>query len=408
MRRILFKIRQFPHLSETFVLAQIVTALKADFDVTILVGEVLDFKSSTHNEVIKKYGIEKKIILEDYKVPQNRVIRVCKAGFIVLKHIANCEHLLQFLKLKNRFSLTWIYQFHFFSQFREFSVIHIQYGTNVHPVDILKKSGFLKGNLIVSFHGHDAFFPINGFIQNKGYYKHLFWKDNLIVANTPYLAEKIKGLGCPEENIRIIPVGVDVVFFQVHERRCKAPPVKFVNVGRLDKVKGQIHAVEFIRIMRERGNNVELTIIGDGNERENLMQAIENYKLSDVVFLVGKKSQEEVRSYLAESHIYLFPAIPLSDGRRETQGLATLEAAACGLPVLAFDSGGVKYTIEDKKTGYLCAEHDMECLIEKGTCLMDGNLRAEMSKKAREFVEVHFSQKKIDQIWNKIYNSEFR
>lgn len=406
MKKILFKTRQFPHLSETFILAQIVTAIKADLDVSILVSEVLDFTSSTHQEVIKKFEIEKKIILEDYEVPRNRLIRFWKAGSIIFNHFVRLKHLLHFLKLKNSFSLTWIYQFQFFSQFREFNIYHIQYGTNVHPMDILKKSGLLKGRLIVSFHGHDAFFPINGFIQNNGYYAHLFQEGNLIVANTIYLAEKIKELGCPAENIITVPVGVDSRFFQVQERKPEAAPVKFVNVGRLDKVKGQVYAIEFVRIMRERGNNIELTIIGDGAEKENLMQAIDKYELSGVVFLEGKKSQEEVKKYLAESNVYIFPAVPLKDGRRETQGLATLEAAATGLPVLAFDSGGVRYTVKDNITGFLCEEYDMECLLEKGMLLMDADLRTEMGQKGREFSEKHFSQNKIDLTWNKIYSSD--
>lgn len=405
MRKILFKLRQFPHLSETFILAQIITAIKADLEVRILVSEVLDFNSSTHQEVLEKYGIQKKIIIEDYGVPRNRFIRILKAIFIILNQVTRLKYLLGFLRLKGSFSLTWIYQFEFYSKFRKFDLIHIQYGTNIHPVDILKKEGLLRARLIVSFHGHDVFFPINGFIENDGYYRHLFVGENIIVANTPYLAEKLRELGCPVENIVTIPVGVNNDFFQVQKKSQNAVPVKFINVGRLDKVKGQIYSIEFIKMMRERKKNVELTIIGDGAERENLMQAIDNNNLTGYVFLVGKKSQEEVRKYLAESQVYLFTAVPLEDGRRETQGLATLEAQASGLPVLAFNSGGVRYTVMDKKTGFLCEEYDMECLIQKGMLLMNPNLRTEMGERAKRFAEKSFAQEKIDSLWRKIYNS---
>nr|WP_255702454.1 glycosyltransferase [Salinimicrobium sediminilitoris] len=398
--------RQFPHLSETFVLAQIITAIKADLDVRILVSEILDFEASTHLEVLEKHQIRKKLILEDYQIPRNRIIRVLKAGLIVLKQIAQLRELAVFLKHKKKFSLTWIYQFHFYSQFKNVEIIHIQYGTNIHPVDILKSIGFFQGRLIVSFHGHDAFFPINGFIQNNGYYNYLFGGDNLIIANTSYLAERIKELGCPEKNLKVIPVGVDTDFFKVENREKPGGSVKFVNVGRLDKVKGQMYAIEFIKMMKERDLDVELTIIGDGAERENLVSLINKHQLADSVFLVGKKSQEEVRNYLAESDIYILTAVPLKDGRRETQGLATLEAAAAGLPVLAFDSGGVRYTIVNNETGYLCKEYDMKCLWEKATFLLDKKSRIEMGEKARNFVEQHFAQEKIDREWKKIYSSE--
>ena len=407
MRKILFKLRQFPHLSETFILAQIVTAIKADLEVHILVSEVLDFESSTHQEVLKKYEIEEKIILEDYGVPRNRFIRILKAIFIILNRITLLKYLLGFLRLKNSFSLTWIYQFEFFSKFRGFDIYHIQYGTNIHPIDLLKKEGLYSGHLIVSFHGHDAFFPINGFIKNEGYYKHLFVGGNIIVANTSYLAKKIEELGCPAENILTIPVGVNNNFFRVQERDRNAVPVKFINVGRLDKVKGQIYSIEFVKMMREREKNVELTIVGDGAEKENLMQVINENNLSGYVSLVGKKSQEEVRKYLADSQVYLFTAVPLEDGRRETQGLATLEAQASGLPVLAFDSGGVKYTVLDEETGYLCEEYDMQCLLRKGSLLLDPDLRKRMGERAIQFVNENFSQDKIDSIWKNIYCCEW-
>lgn len=406
MRRILFKMRQFPHLSETFILAQIVTALKADLEVRILVSEILNFEASTHLELLEKYNIRERLILENYNIPKNRFARFFNAGLIVFRQFRQFRQLIGFLKLKNKLSLTWIYQFHFYFQFKDYDFIHVQYGTNIHPVDILKREGVIKSRLIVSFHGHDAFFPINGFINNNGYYNHLFRGDNLIIANTAYLAKKLKELGCSETNLEIIPVGVDTDYFKVETGKDIGGPVKFINVGRLDKVKGQTYAIEFIKKMKERDLNVELTIIGDGAEKEHLINLIDKYELDNAVFLVGRKSQTEVRNYLKESDIYILTAVPLQDGRRETQGLATLEAASSGLPILAFDSGGVRYTVLNNETGYLCSEYDLECLLEKGTFLMDKDLRVQMGRNGRKFVEQHFSQKKIDRIWQKIYNSE--
>lgn len=402
MKTILFKIRQFPHLSETFVVAQIVTALKANLNVVILVSEILDFAESTHNKVIEEYKIEEKLVLEDYNVPKNRLARTLKAGLIIVKNFSKWKNLISYVRHKKNFSLTWIYQFDFYCQFRNIDILHVQYGTSSHPLDILKKIGLLRGQLIVSFHGHDAFFPINGFIENNGYYKDLFIGDNIIVANTPYLAEKLEELRCPPENIEIVPVGVNTNIFYERPKRV-SETVRFINIGRLDKIKGQIYAIKFIKFMRERKRKVELIIVGDGPEKQNLVQAIQEFDLSEVVFLVGKKPQEEVIKYLSESDVYLFTAVPLKDGRRETQGLATLEAEACGLPVLAFNSGGIKFTVSENQSGFLCAEYDMECLLEKGLLLLNFDLRQKMGRNAIKFVHENFSQSRIDSIWEKIY-----
>ncbi len=47
-KKIVFKISEFPHVSETFIIAQILTAIQLNYEVKILVNRVLDFKQSLH------------------------------------------------------------------------------------------------------------------------------------------------------------------------------------------------------------------------------------------------------------------------------------------------------------------------------------------------------------------------
>ena len=405
MKKILFRLRQFPHLSETFVLAQMRTAKKAGFEVTILIDELLSFQESTHEETILQHQLDKRIFLEDYRIPSNKFIRLFKAMHIVIKHIKNIEKLLKFLSLKKKFSLTWIYQFNFYKNFENFDIYHIQYGTSSKPFDILKKAGLLRGKLMVSFHGHDAFFPINGFIPNDGYYDHLFKGDNLIVANTPYLKEIIRSLGCPEQNLQVIPVGVDTQFFIPPVLKKSSAKLRLITVGRLDPIKGHRYAIKAVNKLIDAGQKVEFTIIGEGNYRSNLEMYIKELQLENTVKLLGSRNQAGVKSLLQQSDVFLFTSVPLKDGRRETQGLATLEAQACGLPVVAFNSGGIKYTFEDQVNGFLCKEFDVDCLAGHIKKLTDKDLRTSMGKKSIKLVKENFSQMKIDLLWKEIYNN---
>lgn len=403
-KKILFKIQQFPHLSETFILSQIIIAIEQGYNVKILVKNVLDFEKSAHSELLKKYKISNKIILDDYKIPKNKTIRLFQAGVILSKNIDNWKKLRQFVTLKSGFSLTWIYEFYFYKKFKNIDIIHVQYGTNVHPVDILKKVGLIKGQLIVSFHGHDAFFPINGFIPNNGYYDNLFSGDNLIIANTPYLAGIIRGLGCPQKNLSTIPIPVDTKYFTPLKNIPNNEYLQLVTVGRLDPIKGHLIAVNFIDALRKKGINIRFTIVGEGQEYQNIKERIKDLSLENLVDMVGSKCQKEVRRILRKSDVYIFTGVPVAEGRRETQGLATLEAQACGLPILAFDSGGVKYTIKNEETGFLCLENDLECLVNKLRLLTSSDLREEMGGKARVFVENNFSKKEIKKKWKAIYD----
>lgn len=406
MKKLIFKIGQFPHLSETFILAQIITAINCGYEVKILVSELLDFENSKQLELIEKYDIEKKIILENYNIPNNKVVRLLKWIVILGLNFKNLKQIIQYHNENKKFSLTWLYQWFFYQKFKDVSVFHVQYGTNSKPLDILKKTGF-KPQVIVTFHGHDAFFPINGYIPNNGYYANLFKYADLITANTPYLADKIIGLGCSKELLSIIPVGVDTDFFYPNkEIKTFHKTLKLITVGRLDKVKGQEFCISAVANLIRKGVDVTLTIIGEGAEHKSLEKLIVKHQLEEKVFLKGKKSQLEVRQELWEHDVYLLTAVALTDGRREAQGLATLEAQACGLPVIVFDSGGVKYTLEDGISGFVCDEFDVDAVVEKSIKFIEEPvLLSKMSLQAINFVNENFSKKIIDQKWKMIYNN---
>lgn len=405
MKKIVFKLREFPHLSETFILAQIITAINCGYDVSLLVVELLDFEASKQKSLIEKYQIDKKIIIEDYKIPKNKFIRLVKWLILLVFNFKDINNIIPFYRENTTFSLTWLYQWVFYKQFNEVSIFHVQYGTNASVLAKLKKIGY-KPSLIVTFHGHDAFFPINGFIPNNGYYDDLFKCADLISVNTPYLAEKVLDLGCPEKILVIIPVGVETAFFYpVPKSENKDDILKLITVGRLDPVKGHSYCIEAVRLLIEKGVNITLTIIGEGSERNNLESLIKKYQLENCIFMRSRKSPEEIRELLWEHDLYILTAVALADGRRETQGLATLEAQACGLPVVVFDSGGIKYTIDDGKTGYICNEYDINDLVSKIELFYnDKELLRKMSQNTADFIEKNYGQNLIDEKWSNAYS----
>lgn len=406
--QLIFKLWQFPHLSETFITSQIITAINCGFEVKILVKEVLSFKESKQIELLEKYNIEEKIILEDYAIPKNKILRLGIAFWLLIKNIKSLAKIIKFYKYQNTFSLSWLYQFVFYKQFKHVSVIHIQYGTNKSPLDVLKKIKALKASLIVSFHGHDAFFPINGFIPNNGYYTHLFSVTNAIVANTPYLAKKLEGLGCPPEILKIIPVGVDTSFFYPKQKKpILSKTFKLMMVGRLDPVKGHIFAFKAMTILKNKGYDIKLTLVGEGAERPNLERYITEHHLENHIQLLGAKSQEDIRSLLWEHQLFIFPSVSLPDGRRETQGLAPIEAQACGVPVVAFNSGGVKYTVKNGVTGFLCEEENTIELSDKiEKLILEPELLLKMEEQAITFIETNFSKEIIDKRWETLYKNK--
>lgn len=405
MRTILFKLNQFPNLSETFILAQIILAIDSGFKVKIVVSQLLDIEGSRLEELIYKYSICNLIVIEDFRIPKSRVLRLISAVYLFFLNLKYLKKLILYYKEQEIINLSSVHQFHFYRKFKEYDIVHVQYGTNTWPMDVLKKIGLLGSKLIVSFHGHDAFFPINGHIPNNGYYDKLFNYGDLVIANTAYLANELLKLGCPHHKIQIIPVGVDTSFF-VKGETTKTPQAIFnlISVGRLEKVKGHEYAIQVAELLSKKGCKISLIIIGEGSERGKLEKIILSKNLEGVVKLVGKKSPLEVRDMLRSSDVFIFTSVATKFNRRETQGLATIEAQACGLPVVVFDSGGVKYTLMDNVTGYIVPEYDVNLMSERVEQLFNNpKLTKKMGIAAISFVEEQFSQNQIKAKWAKAY-----
>ena len=403
---IIFKVPEFPHLSETFIITQIVTAIELGYAIKIVTRRAIKENSSIAL-AIGKYNLLDHIMIEDYKIPERKAIRLFKWCLLLLSNLFHLKSIINFHIEFAKFSLSWLYQWHFYFQFNEAAIIHVQYGTNSYPYRVINYNNIFKPKVIVTFHGHDAFFPIYGHIQNNGYYKKLFTNSTLITANTPYLGQQLTDLGCLTEMLKIVPVGVDTEFFNPTKKyRETREALKLITVGRLDKVKGHFYCIEVVNELVKKGLNVSLTIIGEGSERLALETLIQQYRLEKYICLLGSKNAQEIRNELQVHDIYLLLAVPVDFERRESQGLATIEAQACGLPAIVFDSGGVKYTVQDEYSGFICGEFDIAAVVGKIILFSNNKLILQkMSKNAVNYINNVYSQKIISERWRIIYSS---
>jgi len=399
---IVFKVPDFPRVSETFILNQILRAIDFGYDVRIMVRRLLE-SNSCNKEVVESHSyLFDKIVVEDFGVPKRKCKRLIvwlKLILLNLKHVFNI-HL--YYKQKERFSLTWLFEWNFFKQYENVKLFHVQYGTNQYPLTHLKAAGY-KPKLICSFHGHDAFFPISGYIENNGYYNGLFQEFDKIISNTQYLGNQLLSLGCPVDKLLQIPVTVNTDKFKPLQISKKNLKFTLITVGRLHRSKGQIFLLKAIKEIIKEGLCIKLIVIGSGPELEELKSYTDSNELTRCVHFTGAKSAKEIIELLTKSHLFVFTPITLENGWAESQGLAISEAMACGLPVVAFDTGGVRYTF-DYKSGYLVKEKDVEDLVQKIILLFrNRELLEEMSINSRDFVIRNYSNKVVEKKWEIIY-----
>lgn len=94
--------------------------------------------------------------------------------------------------------------------------------------------------------------------------------------------------------------------------------------------------------------------------------------------------------------------VALVPSRQETFGQTASEPQACGVPVVAFDTTGLKDVVDHKRTGYLARPFDVADFARGIEWVLSAN-RDELSKNAREHAERLFDEKKIASTCKKIY-----
>ena len=144
-----------------------------------------------------------------------------------------------------------------------------------------------------------------------------------------------------------VPSGVDTKVFRPLES--ERIPDSLLFVGRLDARKGIEHVVQAMPELLSRVPGARLHIIGRGPLEPQLRAAAEEGGFEDRVVYLGRVSNDDLVRWYNRAALVVVPSA------FEGFGLAVLEAQACGAPVLATNTEGLRDLIDDGETGKLVA-----------------------------------------------------
>lgn len=150
-------------------------------------------------------------------------------------------------------------------------------------------------------------------------------------------------------------------------------------VGRLDPYKGHAEAIEAFSWVAQRHPDAHLVIAGRGEIEQELAAQARTTPHSERIHFLGQRS--DVHDLLASFDVFTHPSYD------DPCPLAVLEAAAFGLPVAAFHSGGIPELVADQDGALLAAPGDIEVLAHNlHRLLSDEKLRQRMGCAARSRV----------------------
>ena len=228
-------------------------------------------------------------------------------------------------------------------------------------------------------------------------------RTDLVVANSANTRRIAVSRGVDEKRVTIVHPGVswpqtlpDGAPFRVRHDLVGKKVV--LAVGRFTRRKGLPEFIDgsFAALARSDPNWV-LVIVGDEasdairseqSVRALLDQAVARQGIENQVRMVGFLGDRELGEAYTAADLHVFPLIAVT-GDVEGFGMVAAEAAAHGLPTLAFDEGGVGDAIVEGVTGRLIASGDYESMSEAIRAFLrndgDNQWRRECREAARQF-----------------------
>jgi len=159
--------------------------------------------------------------------------------------------------------------------------------------------------------------------------------------------------GIPGDQIAVIPPGIDHDLFRPGDVSDRSDEPTILYVGRLKRYKGIDVLLRALARLRDDGLKAALVIAGRGDDRPRLEGVAASLEVTDQIRFVGYVDEAEKLRWLRRATVLAYPS------PKEGWGIANIEAAACGTPVVASDSPGLRESVAPDASGLLVEHSDV-------------------------------------------------
>lgn len=208
---------------------------------------------------------------------------------------------------------------------------------------------FLKKRIVLTYHGGgaDVFFK-----KRTKFVRHFLLRTDYNIVLSGFLESVFKKYNIP---CVVIPNILDIK--DKFKIRNHIHP-NFISIRALQKEYNIACIIKAFHLFVTQFPEATLTILGDGNCRNDLENLVKTENVPNISFL-GKVDNKYIYDYLDKADIFL--SSPLVDN----QPVSILEAFNAGLLVISSNVGGVPYIVKDKKNGLIFQSNNEEELFEK-------------------------------------------
>jgi phosphatidyl-myo-inositol dimannoside synthase len=167
---------------------------------------------------------------------------------------------------------------------------------------------------------------------------------------------------------------------------------RLITVSRIVPNKGIDVVLRALAILDKKNIPFHYVIAGSGPERESLEELALHLGLNDRVEFTGYVPEESKWPLLHAADLFVMPSRVNPMEQHEGFGIAFLEAAACGIPSIGSNAGGIPDAVIDGETGILVEPDSAEKLADALIFFYQNpEKRREMGRTARDRARTEFS-----------------
>jgi glycosyltransferase involved in cell wall biosynthesis len=222
-----------------------------------------------------------------------------------------------------------------------------------------------------------------------------------VITPSEFLKKIIGGWGVKKEGISVIyNAGPEIKQITDTVSKTGLEGDILASAGRLEPWKGMVALVEIMPDLLQKNPHFRLLIAGDGPLIEDLKSKIQNLNLQNRVILAGRVPRDELMSYFKASKIFI-----LNTGYEGLPHI-TLEAMACGLPVVTTNICGNPEVIKDNYNGLLVEYNNKEQLKNAILKIWDNlNLKEEFVRNGKKVLENFTREKMINETIKALFDN---
>jgi glycosyltransferase involved in cell wall biosynthesis len=228
-----------------------------------------------------------------------------------------------------------------------------------------------------------------------------FQRADAVLPVSQSLRQAVENYGV-NKYCQVVPNVVDTQLFkpdQLIPPKEKTKQVLFV--GRLDSCqkKGILYLLRALAQLRQKRNDWQLDIVGDGAARPKYEQMAEDLGIYRKVAFHGHKFKDDVAQFMRQCDFFVLPSLT------ETFSVVLIEALSCGKPVITTYSGGPEEFVT-KDVGLLVEPGDTLALMQAIDHMLDHYTEYSPEQLAN-YVRQRFSYEIVGRILDNVYRDTY-